>query len=261
MSYTERRIDRFINEATTQLQGYIHHTDFKTAVFNNTDKFTRFSIRQELNTRIEKMVNAWLEENIEDIFQKVILEDLLKKFEKIHRALHSIKDNLKGFSTPFDVEKKIASAVGSGLENSRFGFVGYILIRILLSDITVTICIATANVIKDLVVSGLVLVRVIDSFEKIRENSFQASINALSMETLRKHLRRQYCDVTQKVIRAFLEGELEKEIIKMKENIVTLRNGQETFKSEEKTLSALRSTVVENIERLHQIGRIDLTTE
>lgn len=63
------------------------------------------------------------------------------------------------------------------------------------------------------------------------------------------------------IIRAFLEGDLEKEIIKIKENIKTMQNCHEIFKSEEETLSTLQSTVVRALERLHQIEDIDIKPE
>lgn len=40
-----------------------------------------------------------------------------------------------------------------------------------------------------------------------------------------------------------------------------MKNEHEFFKSEEETLSLLQSTVIQKIERLQQIGRIDITTE
>lgn len=65
----------------------------------------------------------------------------------------------------------------------------------------------------------------------------------------------------EKTIRAFLQGDLENEIIKIKENIITMKNQHEIFKSEEETLSLLQSNVIQKIESLQQIGRIDIATE
>lgn len=205
------------------------------------------------------MTKAWQKENIDDIFQKVIVEDLLKKFEDIHRALHSIKEHLGGFKTPFDVENKIATAASSGVKIGCF--IGEFLIRLMLHYPKVTISIVTAGIISGIVFSGLKSFDVVDDFEKVRLNAFQARINDLSKEMLKCYLRQQYSDVIQKVIGTFLEGELEKEMNKMKENISTMKYGHESFKFQEKTLSSLRYTVNQNIDRLQQIGCIDIATE
>lgn len=257
----ERNIETFLDNASHQLHCYLHHNEFRTSVLNDTDNFTRVTIGKALDARIEKETIAWQNKHIDEIFQKTIMKDLKKKFENIHRTLHSIKDNLKGMKTPFDVENRITTAIASGVIPSGAGLLGSFLINRKVSNSGVMIGIATAGILSGIVLSSLVTYDVIDIFEVVREKAFEARINAFTKKDIMDTLRKEYFESIKKIIRAFLEGDLENEIIKIKENIITMKNQHEFFKSEEKTLSLLQSTVIQKIERLQQIGRIDITTE
>lgn len=189
------------------------------------------------------------------------MKDLKKKFENIHRTLHSIKDNLEGMKTPFDVENRITAAIASGVIQSGAGLLGGFLMNRMVSNSGVIIGIATAGILSGIVLPSLVTYNVVDRFEVVRDKAFETRINAFTKKDIKDTLRKEYFESIKKIIRAFLEGDLENEIIKIKENIITMKNQHEFFKSEEKTLSLLQSTVIQKIERLQQIGRIDITTE
>lgn len=200
-------------------------------------------------------MTAWQEAHIDDIFQKTIMGDLLEKFKNIHISLHSIKANLKGFETPFDVIIKINSVLAS----TEVGLVSFLIIRAV--SVLHSFGIAAAGILGEIVITGLVAIDVVDDFDTVRQNTFKAIINVLTKENLRSYLRKRYVGVCQKIIRAFLEGELEKEIIKIKENISTMRKGHDTFKSERETLSLLRSTVTEKLEHLQKLEVTDIHIE
>lgn len=187
--------------------------------------------------------------------------NLLEKYKKIHKSLHSIKDNLKGFKTPFDVDNKIISVVASGVLSSGAGLLGSFLIKRVVSDPAVLFGIASAGILGGIVITGLVAFDVVDDFDTVRQKAFKARINAFTKEKLKHSLRERHGALCQKIIRAFLEGELEKEIIKIKENISTMRNEHDTFKSERKTLSLLRSTVTEKIKHQQQLEITDIHIE
>lgn len=189
------------------------------------------------------------------------MEDLLEKYKNIHKSLHSIKDNLKGFKTPFDVDNKIISVVASGVISSGAGLLGSFLIKRVVSKPAVLFGIASAGILGGIVITGLVAFDVVDDFETVRQKAFEARINAFTKDKLKSSLRKRYVGVCQKIIRAFLEGELEKEIIKIKENISTMRKGHDTFKSERETLSLLRSTVTEKIKHLQKLEVTDIHIE
>lgn len=129
------------------MHDYLHHSEFRTAVLNDTDNLTRVTIGKALDARIEKETIAWQNKHIDEIFQNTIMKDLKKKFENIHRTLHSIKDNLKGMKTPFDVENRITTAIASGVIPSGAGLLGSFLINRKVSNSGVMIGIATAGIL------------------------------------------------------------------------------------------------------------------
>lgn len=67
-----RNIDRFFDESSEGLHAYIHHPNFQRKVLAFTDLFTRFSINNELDIRIEQETSDWLKENFEQIFQRTL---------------------------------------------------------------------------------------------------------------------------------------------------------------------------------------------
>lgn len=187
---------------------------------------------------------------------------LLKKFENIHRSLHSIKDILKGFQTPFEVESKIVEVINSALTSGKRGIA---LIQFCINVITysfdprVLFGITTAAMM-DLGLFTFDAVPV-DGFKTTRQNAFQSTVNVLTKEKIRGILSENYSEGIQKIIRAFLEGNLKKEMNKIKKYISTMRNDHTTFISEKDTLFSMQKTVIQKIESLEQIGCIDIGNE
>lgn len=202
-----------------------------------------------------------MKEHLNEIFERTIMADLISKFEKIHRSLHSIKDNLKGFKTPFNVDKKIATAVASGVLPSGAGVIGSFLIRSIISHPGVLIGIATFGIVTGVLFSGLVAFEVVDDFETLRDKAFKARINVFTEEEIKRRLKKEYYDGVKRIVSAFLEGDLEKEIINIKVNIKTMKTDSKSFKSEKKTLSTLKSTVDKELERLQKIESTDIKPE
>lgn len=225
-------------------------------MLNDTDKFTRFTIEKELDSRIENMTKSWQKEHIEEIIQDTLIVELIKKFENIHRSLHSIKDSLKGFETHFDVENKVATAFALGVLPSSAGFLESDLKDSILTYFGIlTGTAATAG--SWMFLSGLVAA---GSFENVRELAFRARICVFTKENINRILRKEYLHKIEEV-KSFLEGDLVNEIIKIQKNITTLENVHLSCTFKEEILSSLQSTVNENIKRLQQIGRIDITTD
>lgn len=242
----------------------MHHPHFKAAVLDNTGDLTRFSIAKELDSRIEVETTAWQERHIGDIFQETIMGNLLEKFENLHKSLHSIKENLKGFKTPFDIDIKITgSLIASGVISYVYGagLLGSFLVKRVVSGLAVLFGIASAGIVGRLVSSGLVAFDVMDDFDTVRQKAFEARIDAFPKEKLKNSMRKIYVGVCQKIIEAFLEGELEKEIIKIKDNFSTMRKEHDTFKSEKETLFLLRSIVTEKTKRLQKLEITDIHIE
>lgn len=127
------------------------------------------------------------------------------------------------------MENRTPTAIASGVIPSRAGLLGNVLINRIVSNSRIMIGITTAGI--------------------------------LSGKLIKYSLKREHFEIIKNIIKAFLERDLENEIIKIKINIVTMKNQHEFLKSKEDTLSLLQSTVIQKIERLQQIGCIDITTE
>lgn len=191
------------------------------------------------------------------------MEYLFEKFESIHRSLHSIKENLKGFQTPFDVDTKITPVIASAIK-SEFTLKLYVLVvglnLINVINRKVLLGIATAGIVGGIIFSGLMIARA-DDFETTREKAFQARVDALTTTKVKYFLRENYFEPIQEMKRAFLEGGLEKEMNKIKENISSMRNEHKTYISQKEILSSMHQTVIQKIERLKQIGCIAIVNE
>lgn len=214
------------------------------------------TIGKELDIRIEKESIAWMEKNIDGIFQETIMKDLKKKFENIHKTLHSIKDNLTGFKTSFDVDNIITRMFASDVIQIGACLLEHYMRYNIVLNFAVRIGIATAGILSGILISSLDIVE----FDVVREKAFQVRLNAFTKENIKGYLRKKYFFKIKEIISAFLEGDLENEIIKIKENITRMKTDHDYFDSEEKTLSSLQLTIIQKIESL-QNERVDKTTE
>lgn len=232
-------------------------------MLKDTNKATRISIGNVLDTRFENETKAWQERHMEEIFQKEIMADLMEKFEKMHRTLHVIKDNLKGFKTPFDVDKKISRALATGVIESGASFLGSIVLYRIVRMPSALALVASAGLLTGLsvVLVGLETLEVVDDFDTVCINAFKARVKVFTVDEIKRNLRKSYFEIIKKIIETFLEGDLKREIARINDNISRMEDEKDLFKLKEETLSSLQSTVIQKIERLQQIERIDITTK
>lgn len=189
------------------------------------------------------------------------MADLIEKFEKIHRTLHLIKDNLKGFKTPIDVDNKIGKALSLTSIQSGAGVVfSFVLYRIARTP-AILVPVATVGILTGLVMVGLQALEVVDDFDTVCSNAFMARVKVFTVDEIKRNLRKAYFERIKEIIEAFLDGDLKREIERINANVSRMRDEKDLFKLKEKTLSSLQWTVIQNIERLQQIERIDITTE
>lgn len=263
MSNIEKRIDTFLDEASNQLYEYLHHPNFRAAVLSEThttESSPKLLIEYLVDESFEKETRAWEAEHIDDIFEETLLKYLSQKHKNIRRSLHSVKNNLKGFETPFDEDRKVNTTALLGviqipLFRSLFGRDNRF------SALTILVCSLTREGVGETFISTLRALNIINNSETLCRNALQERINALTLSKLKCTLRKQYVEEIEKIISAFLEGDLEREIIKIKGNILSIRYEHDFYKSVRGTLSSLQTSVIQKIERLQQIGRIDVTTE
>lgn len=253
MSYIERRIDTFLDNAANQLHQYVHGPHFKSNVLKDADKWNRITVRRNLNARIENETLAWGKKLIDSSFRKDIIEDLIKNFGNIHRSLHSIKEDLKGFKTPFDLDSKIAISLASLVFSGGSMVISSFMINRIVPHFTIS---------KDVAVVGLAIagilyyLEVVDNFKTVCEKKFQAILKFLTKEELETFLKKNYFDAMQKSIKSFLDDELKQEIGMLKNDIVTMRKRHNIFKSNKDILSSLKSVVIQNIQRLEKLENL-----
>lgn len=236
--------------ASTELHEYIHHPNFREEVLGKMENISRILIRKELNTRMEKESIAWERIRIDFIFRKTIMGDLI---EKLHRSVRSIKDIINGFKTSFNVDEKIGTTKASC--PARLFYVTNIKCINLHYELYSTFEAA------GLVFSGLDAFEVLDEFETVLEKAFQARISVITEEKIQRMLRKKYADRIRNVISAFLDGDFEKEIIKIKENISATEKEHESFNCKEETLSSLQTTVIDKIKLLQENECTYINTE
>lgn len=214
-----------------------------------------------MDTRIQNETKAWQEKHIEDILRETVMADLIEESKNIQRTLHVITDNLKGLKTPFDVDNKVAIALAVGVIPGGAGVIGSFLLKRINPNPGVLVGIVAGGILSGLLFTSLVAFEAADDFETVRCNAFQARINAITKKEVRHSLREQYLEGIETMIKSFIECDLEKDIIKIKEIIITLKNDLENFKANKESLLSLQSTVIKKLERLQHIGRIDINLE
>lgn len=258
MSNIDIRIDAFLDNAASQLFQYVHGSEFEEEVLKDAQKWSRFTIRQRLIARIENDTLAWQKKHIDSIFRKEILEDLLKKFENIHKTLHSIKEDLKGFKTPFDVNNKIPEKLASYVLKAGIVVLSCFMINRFVENSQLTNDLIAAATLSAWILDGAMeYLDVVDDFKTVCENEFQARINVLTEIALRSFLRENHFDEIKKIIKSFFDEELPKEVGMLRRFIVTMKERHTIFKSEKDILSSLQSAVIQNIQRLQMLENLN----
>lgn len=216
-----------------------------------------------MDTCFENETKAWLERHIDDIFQRTIMADIIENFENIHKTLHFIKENQRGFKTPFGVDNKIGKALASSVIPSGAGVVLSFVIHRIITTPSVLSVIAATGTLAGLVMIGLnaYTYEITADFTTVCIKAFEARLNVCTLEKIMCHLRKEYYDRMKQIIREYLEGDLKEAIERIHDNLLEMRNEQNLSKAVEKPLYTLQWIVKRKIERLQQIERIDITTK
>ncbi|XP_062593992.1 uncharacterized protein LOC134255466 [Saccostrea cucullata] len=205
LSSLQISVDNFLEETTDALFQYIHSADFKSRVLQDIEIHTRFTIERELDSRIEKATLFWQQENIPRIFTSHISQTLTENFIEIHKSLHNIKDNMRGFKSPFDVEDKLGSVLLSLVGTSGTSVAGSVAMMYMSVSPRARQALAAAGVVSGLVVTGLVI-GVFDDYETVLKNAYKARINKLSKPKKKQTLRKTYEERFINIIQSYREG-------------------------------------------------------
>lgn len=216
---------------------------------------TRRSIGKDLDDAIEKATIDWQQHHIEEIFQKVIGEELTRVFSSIQKKLCFLKEKMKGFKTQtmLDVDFKIACALAPS---------GTLLVSsIVMSRMLVDPRIVAGCAVLGLVVTGLAMMEVIDDFKTICKKTLKSRIDALSKEKIYTALQQRYASLIESIITKLLDGDVKNEINNMKRNVHNLQEKHKELKSATTDLKSLRDELNQRKAHLNKIEKIEINLD
>lgn len=248
-------IDDFLKEVTSQFYEYIHQRSFQNAILKCVESSTRRSIGKDLDDAIEKATIDWQQHHIEEIFQKVIGEELTRVFSSIQKKICFLKEKMKGFKTQtmLDVDFKIACALAPS---------GTLLVgSIVMSRMLVDPRIVAGCAVLGLVVTGLAMMEVIDDFKTICKKTLKSRIDALSKEKIYTALQQRYASLIESIITKLLDGDVKNEINNMKRNVHSLQEKHKELKSATSDLKSLRDELNQRKAHLNKIEKIEINLD
>lgn len=204
---------------------------------------------------IEKATIDWQQNHIEEIFQKVVGEELIRVFSSIQKKICFLKDKMKGFKTQqkLDVDFKIACALapsGTLLVSS------FVLSRMLVDPRIVAGC-----AVLGLFVTGLAMFEVIDDFETACKKTLKSKIDALTKKNIYTALQQRYAYLIESIITKLLDGDVKNEIDNMKRNVHSLQDKHREVKTETTVLLSLRDELNQRKANLNKIESIEINVE
>ncbi|XP_062610414.1 uncharacterized protein in xynA 3'region-like [Saccostrea cucullata] len=260
-SNLQNRIETFLNETAEDLYQYIQSKDLETIVLQGTEKYTRFTIGRELDARIEKAALSWQEKNIGMLFERPILQNITDNFIKLHEHLHKIKNKMTGVKTPFDVENKLGPVLVSLIAPSSTAVAGSMAMMYMSVNPKAAQAVAATGVVTGLVITGLVAADVLDNFETVAKNAYQARINKITKEKIKKALQDTYAERFSFIVTSYLEGDLKDEIDELSENVNKTKSRIDFYKNEESNLLSLSSEITEIRSRMEEIKQVEIRLE
>ncbi|XP_062581662.1 mitofusin-1-like [Saccostrea cucullata] len=258
LSRLHESVDNFLGGTAKALYQYIHSENFRSRVLQDIEKYSRFTIGGELDARIEKETLSWQQENIQKMFSSEILERLTENFILIQESLHNIKDKMKGFKSPFDVEDKLGSVLISLIAPSGTAVAGSMAMMYMSVSPKAAQAVAAAGVVTGLVVTGLVALDVLDDYEEVVKNAYKARIDKLTQPKIKKKLRKTYEKRFKDIIKSFLEGDLKREIDDLSNSVETTKSKIEFYKEEEKVLLSLSAKISNIRERAENLKNVEI---
>lgn len=154
---------------------YVNGQTFQRTVIANVQNSWRPSIGFDIDAEIENQTKIWQETNVPQIFKRVVLRRLISKLSSISEAFN--EDLMKGFQTPFDIDKKFLK---SALQ-SAFYIASGVAFRLLFFDPKVAFTMAATGV----VVTGLVNFGYIKDFETVSTEALRVRIAILTEQKIR----------------------------------------------------------------------------
>lgn len=214
-----------------------------------------------MDSRIKHETYSWQQENIEEMFKREVMKKITEKFINIHESLHRVTDKMRGFTSPFDVEKKLASALVSFFAPSGTAIAGSILMAQLSVNRNAAIAVTATGLVSGVVFSGLVGFGVLDDVHSTIENAYKARVQRLTTNKIKQSLTKTYATGLENIVQNFLEGDLMEEINDLKRTLASMRNRVDYFQKEESNLMSLSSEISKIRNRLKNLENTEVKLE
>ncbi|XP_062604953.1 uncharacterized protein LOC134266745, partial [Saccostrea cucullata] len=257
-SNLHKSITKFFEETAEDLHQYIHSSEFYAIVFPGIDKYMRFNMGRELDTRIEKATLSWQQQNIGKLFKKKIFEKLTDNFCNLHKRFHRLKDRIRGFTSPFNIDEKFGPVLLSLVAPNGTAFLGNLAMLYMSVDPNVAAAVTVTGVIGSIVLTGLVAMDVHDAAENVAKNAYYARINKITKEKIKVKLRTTYAEQFVRVVREYLDGDLKNEIDVLEETMKSTRSKIDSFRTKVEVLLSISSEFSKIRQRLEDLTEVEI---
>lgn len=192
------------------------------------------------------------------MFKREVIEKITEKIINIQESLHRIKNNIKGFTSSFHVENKIAAALVSFIAPSAPAVAGGILMTHFSLNRNAAIAVAATGLLSGALVSGAIALDIVDDVDTTIQNAYNARIERFTTDKIKQSLTERYAKGLKNILQKFIEGDLKEEIDKLKRTVASMRATVEVLQEEESTLNSLLSEISEIRNRLKELENTEV---
>lgn len=207
-------IERFIDEVAQQFHIYVNGQTFQRTVIANVQNSWRPSIGFDIDAEIEDKTKIWQETNVPRIFNRVVLRRLISKLGSINETFN--KDLMKGFQTPFDIDKKFFK---SALLSATY-IAGGVAFRLLSYDPKIAFAMAATG----FVFTSLMNFGYINDFETVSKEALRVRIATLTEQNIRNAFHDSFAENASSNLKNALE--------KLKTEIERLEDDKKALQTE-----------------------------
>lgn len=202
---------------------YVNSQTFKSKILNNVGQSLRITVGIDIDADIEDKTKTWQEENVQRIYQEIVFRRLNSKLSKISKELKG--DLMKGFQTPFDIDKKFLK---SALQVA-VSIAGGVALRVLLFEPKIAIIVAASGFL----ITSLANFGFMRDFETVRREALEVRIANFTTTKIRKTFENSYAPKIRNNMKDALNKLRTKlALLKKKEKIVQRNHDDNTKKLE-----------------------------
>lgn len=201
---------------------HVNSQTFKSKILNNVGQSLRLTVGIDIDADIEDKTKTWQVENVQRIYQEIVIRRLNSKLSRISKELKG--DLMKGFQTPFDIDQKFLKSALQG----AVSIAGGVALRVLLFEPKIALTVAASG----LLITSLANFGYMRDFETVRREALEVRIKNLTTK-IRKTFENSYAPK----IRNNMEDALNKlrtqlALLKEKEKFLQRKHNDNTKKME-----------------------------